>query len=90
MRPTGHPYRTLEVDSPPPPKEPRSKLPWVLLAAGALHAGLLGAAAFAPSPVASADVPARGPTITVLDGHVDESTGDVALSGYHVVDAPHH
>jgi hypothetical protein len=80
-----HPYRALEpsLETATPPK---SKLPWVLLVAGAMHVGVLGAAAFAqPAPVAQAT---HGPTITVLGGHVDETTGDIALSGYHVVERP--
>lgn len=76
-----HPYRALET-SREAPKPPKSKLPWVLLAAGALHAAVLGAGALAhPAPTAEAEAP-KTATITVLGGHVDETTGDVALSGY--------
>ncbi len=87
--PTDHPYRAPEAPPADAPKPPRSKLPWVLLGAGALHAAVLGAAAFAPAPLQAHAESTSGPTITVLGGHVDETTGDVALSGYHVVPAPH-
>ena len=88
MRPS-HPYRGPEAEPVEAPKPPRSKLPWVLVGAGALHAAVLGAAAFAPAPIEAHAANVSGPTITVLGGHVDEATGDVALSGYHVVAAPH-
>lgn len=85
-----HPYRANETlgDAPKPPK---SKLPWILLVAGALHAAVLGAGALAhPAATASAtegESP-RTSTVTVLGGHVDEATGDVALSGYQLASIP--
>ena len=85
-----HPYRALEATG-DPPKPPKSKLPWVLLVAGALHAAALGAGALAhPAATAAAsDAPqAKGKTITVLGGHVDERTGDVALTGYQLATVP--
>lgn len=83
-----HPYRALEVTG-DAPKPPKSKLPWVLLVAGALHAAVLGAGALAhPAATAEASAAPRGNTITVLGGHVDERTGDVALSGYQRATVP--
>lgn len=83
-----HPYRALET-SREAPKPSKSKLPWILLVAGALHAVVLGAGALA-HPAASADAASapQGKTITVLGGHVDERTGDVALSGYQLASVP--
>lgn len=83
-----HPYRE-NPSFPEPPKPPKSRLPWYLLAAAALHAGLFVAGALAKAPAASAatEIVPTAP-ITVLAGRVDESTGDVRLSGYRVVSAP--
>ncbi|CAN5333033.1 hypothetical protein BH09MYX1_BH09MYX1_59900 [soil metagenome] len=84
-----HPYREL-VASDEAPKPPKSKLPLILVIAGALHAGVLGAGAFAHPATAAAGASVRsdGPSITVLGGHVDEATGNVAFSGYRTGSAP--
>ncbi len=80
------PYRAI-APTPEAQKPPKSKLPWILLVAGGLHAALLGAGALA-HPVATAEASPRGQTVTVLGGHVDEQTGNMTLNGYQVVTVP--
>ena len=65
-----------ELDAPAPSK--RRVLPWAFLATAALHAAVLGAA-FAVR--AKEPVPQPTAVVTVLSGHVAETTGAFEAAG---------